>query len=109
MDGMERTRAIFIDKATEEYNNYCKAKGISSTVEGFAEYLVNRNIVQDKTINKFLVVSFYPDAMEENNGIQQLAIATLENLVGVGYSRIRVIIKDCMTSFRLKRRVIRKR
>lgn len=105
MEGMERTRGIFIKVAQEEYSNYCKARGENETITGFSEYLVNKNVIEDKTINRYLAVTLYPTALAESNGIKKLALYTLEDIVCLSYSSLRLVIQDHLKRFRLKQRV----
>ena len=105
---MEQTRSLFVETIKEEYSNYCKATGQKESTEGLTIYLVNKNIVEDRTINRFLAVNYYPKALEESNGIKKLALYTLEDIVCLSYSSLRNIICDYATHFRLRKRVVGK-
>lgn len=105
MEGMERTRSIFVETVKEEYSNYCKARGEKESTIGLTEYLINKNVIEDKTINRFLTVTLYPRALEESNGIKKLAIYTLTDIVCLKYDSINLIIHNYLTRFKLKKRV----
>lgn len=106
MEGMERTRGIFIETVQGEYSNYCKARGEQETISGFSQYLVNKNVIEDKTINRFLAVTLYPIALEESGGIKKLALYTLEDIVCLSYCSLRNVIVNYATYFKLKKRVV---
>lgn len=105
---MEATRTEFTEVISAQYNEYCKSREVEPTSKGFAEYLVNRTIVTDLTINRFLVIDKYPGALSQNMGIKRAACWDLEDIVGLKYPSIRLIIKRFATAFRMKSRLIPK-
>lgn len=105
MERMERTRGIFVETIKEEYSNYCKARGEEETTEGLTKYLVNKNLISDKTINYFLAVNYYPRALQESHGIKKLALYTLEDITTLSYESLRVVISKYLNRFRLKKNV----
>jgi hypothetical protein len=105
MERMEQTRSLFVETIKEEYSNYCKATGQKESTEGLTIYLVNKNIVEDRTINRFLAVNYYPKALEESNGIKKLALYTLEDIVCLSYSSLRIVIQEHLNRFRMQKRV----
>jgi len=105
---MEQTRTEFTKVISEQYEEYCKSKEVDPTPKGFATYLVNRSLVTDLTINRFLVIDKYPTILAKNMGIKQSACWELEDIVGLKFSSIRLIIKRFSTAFRLKSRIVPK-
>lgn len=103
---MEGVRGEFIKTVQEEYTNYCKARGEKETIQGYSEYLLNRNLVTDKTINRFVVISKYPTALDENLGIKKQAIYTIQDIVPLSFRSIRSILTNYQRAFRLKSRVV---
>jgi len=103
---MEQTRTEFIKVISQQYKEYCKLKEVEPTTEGFSAYLVNRSLITDLTINRFLVIDKYPIVLKQNMGVKQLACWQLEDIVGLKYSSIKNIIKRFSTAFRIKKRVI---
>ena len=103
---MEQTRHEFVKVIQKRYNEHCKIKGIEPTIEGFAVYIVNRRIVTDLTINRFLVIDLYPHLLAENMNIKQATIWDLEARVGLKFASIKNIIKRYQKLFRRKDRVI---
>ena len=102
---MEGTRREFIDTITLQYKQHCKSKDIEETIEGLAVYIVNRNLVTDLTINRFLVIDKYPQQLQINYGIKKLAIWALEDIVGVKCTTIRIYLDRFQTHFRYKDRL----
>jgi hypothetical protein len=103
---MEGTRREFIKILQEEYSNYCKARGEEETIKGYSEYIINRNIITDKTVNRFFIISKYPEALHQSSGIKKMAIYTLQDFVSLSCLQIRTIIKKYSTHFKLKNRLI---
>ena len=91
---MEKTRQEFVSTIQLLYKEFCKAKGATETVGGFASFLVNKSLIPDKTINRFLIVEKYPATLKKNLGIKQIAIWDLEEVVPLKETQIRAIIKD---------------
>jgi hypothetical protein len=104
----ERRRVDFIKTIESQYINFCKSREIKPTTKGFAEYLINRNLIPDLTIKRFLVVDKYPHALGESLGIKRVAMWNLEDILNVSYSTIRVIIKRHIADFRHKNRLVPK-
>jgi len=102
---MEETRKEFIEVINNQYAEHCKLNGIAPTVEGFSAYMVNRNIVTDLTINRFLVIHLYPIILSENMGIKQATCWDLEFRVGVKERSIRNIINHYLGFFWHKNRI----
>jgi hypothetical protein len=103
---MEETRKDFINILQEEYANYCKARGEKETISGYSEYMINRNIITDKTVNRFVIISKYPIALSTNLGIKKMAIYALQESINLSFYQIRAIIIHYSVHFRLKKRVI---
>lgn len=103
---MEETRHEFTKVIERQYKEHCKSKEIEPTIEGLAVYMVNRNLVTDLTINRFLVIDLYPILLAKNNGIKQVACWEIEDHVGLKYASIRNILKRYQTYFRRKQRVV---
>jgi hypothetical protein len=102
---MEETRREFTKVISKQYEDYCKSKEVEPTTEGFATYLVNRTMVNDLTIRRFLVVDRYPIVLSENMNIKQCAIWQLEEEVNASFSTIRTILDRFQSFFRVKSRV----
>ena len=105
---METTRNEFIKILLEEFESFCKRESQAPTNENFLQYIVNRNLIKDITGNSFVVISKYPEALEENFGIKRFAICQLEEQVSVKESTIKVILKRFQKAFRFENRLIPK-
>ena len=104
---MER-RNEFRSIVTNQFIDYCNSKEVEPTIDFFAEYLINRNLIIDKTITRFLVIDKYPEALHGNMAIKQHAIWQLEEEVGVSESTIKRILNRFSKAFRLKTVLISK-
>jgi hypothetical protein len=109
----ERRRVDFIKTIESQYINFCKSREIKPTTKGFttkgfAEYLINRNLIPDLTIKRFLVVDKYPHALGEHLFIKQSAMWSLEDTIGVSVTSIKTYLKRFNKTFRLKNRLIPK-
>ena len=93
----------------KQYTRYCKEKEIEETVQGFSEYLINRNLIKDLIIRMFLVVENYEKAFQDNLEIKHLAVWALEDVVGLKETRIKTILKHNREDFRLRNRLIPKK
>lgn len=105
---MEETRGEFIKTIKQQYETYCDVKGIEPTLQGFGTYMVNRNLITDTTIKRFIVVDKYPESLRDNMGIKTVAMYDLEDKFNINYSSIRYYIAKFQSAFRLKSRVISK-
>jgi len=105
---METTRNEFIEILLLQFNEFCSREKQPATNENFVRYIVNRNIIKDITINRFVVISKYPEALQDNFGIKRFAIWQLEEQVSVKESTIKVILKRFQKAFRFKNRLIPK-
>jgi hypothetical protein len=105
---MEETRRDFTESIEQQYKDYCKLREIEPTIRGFSVYIVNRNLVTDLTINRFLVIDLYPHLLQKNLGIKQVTCWELEDHVGLKYASIRLILKRFQTHFRHKQRIVPK-
>ena len=105
----EARRKDFAETIEAEFQAFCKSNDKDPTPKEFIEYLINRNLVKDLTIKRFLVVTKYPNIFHnESMGIKDVAMWNLENLLGVSYSSIRVYLDRHIKDFRYKNRLIRK-
>jgi hypothetical protein len=105
---MEETRSEFLKTITKQFVSWCKSKELEPTNEMFCEYLINRNLIIDRTINRFLVVDKYPEALAKSLGIKKFAIWQIEEEIGVKESTIKVILNRFQSFFRLESRVTSK-
>jgi len=106
---MENTRREFLNTIQKQYKEFCKSKGVEETVQGFSEYLINRNLIKDLIIRMFLVVDKYEEALKDNLEIKHLAVWALEDIVGLKETRIKTILKHNRLDFRHRERLIPKK
>lgn len=96
---MDNTRE-FIKTIDSDFERWCESKEIEATNELFLLYLIERNIIEEKTIKRFVVVKNYPSALEENLGIKAAAIWQLEEKTGVNGSTIKSWLDRFQAYFR---------
>jgi hypothetical protein len=101
-------RNDFIKTIESQYQNFCKSRETTPTVKGFAEYLINRSLITDLTIKRFLVVDKYPAALGKFMYIKRVAVDFLEDSLGIPYSTIQVYIKRHIKDFKHQNRLIPK-
>ena len=102
---MEETRREFVKTINLQFIDYCKSKDKEPTPEEFATYLVNRTLISDLTVKRFLVVDKYPHVLSANMGVKQVAIWQLEEEVKCSFSTIKTYLDRFQTFFRVKDRV----
>ncbi len=99
---MEEPKEEFNETINEQFKRYCDLKEIEPTFELFTRYLIERNLIQETTIKKFMVVDKYPEALSKNFGSKTIAIYELEDRYGASFSSIRMYLDRFSTYFRLK-------
>lgn len=100
---METTRTTeFKRLVSSDFVRWCDSKGLHPNNEAFLDFLIERNIINESTIKRFVIVATYPNALSENMGIKRAAIWELEEKYNVPESTIRVIIKRFQNFFKRK-------
>jgi hypothetical protein len=106
---MEKARRTdFVKTINSQYSAFCKSREITPTQRGFAEYIVNRNLITDLTIKRFLVVDKYPSALDGSLGIKRSAMWSLEDLLNISFSSIEVYLRRHIKDFKHENRLIAK-
>ena len=70
---METAKADFLKTINEQYHYHCQSKDKTPNTQDFLEYLMERNLINDLTIKRFVVVNAYPEALN-NLGIKRTAV-----------------------------------
>lgn len=96
---MEAVKTDFLKLVFERYKTHCNSKEKEPSAEDFLQYLVNKNFITDKTMKRFVVVSAYPETLD-NLGIKQNAIWEIEMKYDISESTIKRYIARFMTFFR---------
>jgi hypothetical protein len=99
---MEAATTDFLKIVSAQYKQHCDSQGKETNHEEFLEYLLNRNFITDKTIKRFVVVTAYPEALQ-NLGIKRTAIWEIEEKYSVSESTIKVYLKRFQQFFKLAR------
>ncbi len=102
---MEATRTEFINIITQQFEAWCEETNQQASPSLFAQYMVNRSLVCDKTIKRFLVVHNYPETLQKNMEIKQSAVWDLEERYKLSSSTIYGILNRFASSFFYKNRI----
>jgi len=97
---MEAAKHDFRQIVSTEFLNWCKSKDVAPNHEALLSYLLERNIITELTIKRFVVVSKYPHCLAENLDIKRAAMWQLEDMYSIPESTIRVILKRFQSYFR---------
>lgn len=97
---MEAAKHDFKQIVSAEFLNWCKSKEIEPSHEALLSYLLERKVITELTIKRFVVVNRYPFALSENLNIKKAAIWQLEDMYNISESTIRVILKRFQSYFR---------
>jgi len=97
---MEAAKTDFISIVNSEFTSWCKSKDIEPNNDALLTYLLERRIITDLTIKRFVVVSKYPFVLSENLDIKKVAVWQLEEMYNISESTIRVILKRFQSYFR---------
>ena len=97
---MEAAKTDFISIVNSEFTSWCKSKDIEPNNDALLTYLLERRIITDLTIKRFVVVSKYPFVLSENLDIKKAAVWQLEEMYNISESTIRVILKRFQSYFR---------
>lgn len=97
---MEAAKHDFKQIVSTEFLNWCKSKEIEPSHETLLSYLLERKVITELTIKRFVVVNRYPFALSENLNIKKAAIWQLEDMYNISESTIRVILKRFQSYFR---------
>jgi hypothetical protein len=100
---METTRTTeFKQIVSNDFKRWCSSRDIQPSQDSFIEFLIEKNLINDTTIKRFVIISAYPEALDENMGIKYAAIWQLEEKYNVPESTIRVYIKRFQNFFKAK-------
>ena len=105
---MESTRTEFIETITAQFEQWCKQTENEPSHSLFAQYILNRSLICDKTVKRFLVIEKYPKLLEENKNIKRSAIWDLEEIVDLKERQIFSILDKYSVHYRLQNRLIAK-
>jgi hypothetical protein len=97
---MEAAKNDFRTIVSTEFTTWCKSKEIEPNNDALLSYLLERNIITELTIKRFVVVKKYPFVLSENSEIKTAAVWQLEEMYNISESTIRVILKRFQSYFR---------
>jgi len=97
---MEAAKNDFVEIVNTEFLKWCKSKDIEPNHDALLNYLLERKIITELTIKRFVVVAKYPFILSENLDIKKAAVWQLEEMYNISESTIRVILKRFQSYFR---------
>jgi hypothetical protein len=79
---VEQTNKEFAKTVVHKYRMWCKREGEVFTSSGLALFLLEKNVIRQRTASKYMVLELYPRALyEEENKTR--AVLRLEEETGV--------------------------
>ena len=73
----------FVDATTRKFRIWCGKHRREETPENFARYLMERNIIEEKTIKYYVTLEIYPEYLYRYDS-KQKAIWAMEEVVPYG-------------------------
>jgi len=74
------------------FNQHCNKEGIQTTFLAYTKYLISCNLIQEKTVAKFMVCELYPNSLYSNNSKMD-AIREISDLTGISEKHVYNIIQ----------------
>lgn len=63
-----------------KFSHFCQVEGKGTNFYLFLDYLINHNIIKNKTVAKYMVMELYPESLFENknksNAINDISLRT---------------------------------
>lgn len=91
---------------SQRFEVWADAQGIEPTPEEFVKYLIGCSLIQNKQINRFIVIDNYPKILEANAGRKERTIYTLEDIVYIQSTQIKTTLKHYSKTFRFNQKLV---
>jgi hypothetical protein len=69
------------------FNQHCNKEGIQLTFSNFTKYLIQCNVIQPKTVSKYMVMELYPECLYSNNSKMD-AITEISERTGISEKHV---------------------
>lgn len=90
---VERTNKNFAQTLVHKYRMFCKREGETFTTSGFVMFMLEKNVIRQRTASKYMVLELYPRALyEEENKTR--AVYRLEEETGLSDRTIWSMLKN---------------
>ena len=76
----QKTRQYFCDALGEEIDRWCKVKNIEVTAAAVVAYMVKHNLLQQASINRYVVMHSYRRYFDQE-GTKTKAVLAMSNLI----------------------------
>jgi hypothetical protein len=90
---VKKTNDTFAQTVVHKYAMWCKRENSVFTPSGFALFLLEKGILRQRTIAKYMIVELYPRALYEEES-KNKAVARLSDETGYSERHIKNILKD---------------
>lgn len=80
--------ATFCDTVAHKYRMHCIRIGDAESLEGFARYLLTRDIIRQRTAARYMVYEYYPKALYDHDGRKKPACMEVSIQTGICESTI---------------------
>lgn len=80
--------STFCDTVAHKYRMQCIRLAEPETLEGFARYLLTRDIIRQRTAARYMVYEYYPKALYDHDGRKKPACVEVSIQTGICESTI---------------------
>jgi len=89
----QKTRQYFCDALGEEVEQWCKVKGIEVTASSVVAYMVKHNLLQQASINRYVVMHSYRRYFDQE-GTKTKAVLAMSNLIPLEPRQIYLVMSN---------------
>ncbi len=90
---VELTNKEFAQTVVHKYRMWCKREGDTFTPSGFALFLLEKEVIKQRTASKYMVLELYPRALYEEEN-KTSAVLRLEEETGLSDRTIWTMLKN---------------
>lgn len=91
---------------SQRFDNWAESQGLEASSENFIKYLIGCSLINNKEINRFIIVDNYPKILEANEGRKERTIYTLEDIVYIKSTQIKTALKHYSKKFRFNKKLV---
>ena len=95
-----KVKCDFAEVLSRKYDLHCKRTGIQPTHQGFIFYLIERRIIEEIEVCRYMVIERYPEKLYECDGKRTEAVYALEAEIPVAERTIFSWIKNFQRRYR---------
>lgn len=95
----------FSEVLEKKYYADCNRYNVEPSYIGFVKFLLERNIIKEKTVTEYMTFEYYPELLYKNDNTKQRAIWDLEDKVPLKERSIWGLIKRGRNSIFAKKNI----